>query len=153
MWWREPIDKVYRTVRCRQFRTILKSAYCLYHVRPPVLPSFLLSTCLSICPPVCLSAYIGAVHTERIYVKFDIGCFHKNLSRRIKFDWNRRKIFENLYENQSNLYENQSNLYENQSNLCENQSNLYENQSNFYNCRLNSMVIKGIFSNAMVIGC
>jgi hypothetical protein len=70
----------------------VKSAYYLFHVLPPVLPSFFLSTCLSICPPVCLSTYIGAVHTGRIYVKFDIGCFHKNLPRRTKFGWNRANI-------------------------------------------------------------
>jgi hypothetical protein len=38
------------------------------------------STDLSVCP----SAYIGATTTARIFVKFDIGDFHENLSRKIQ---------------------------------------------------------------------
>lgn len=96
--WCEHIDAVYITARYRQFRIIVKSAYYLCHVRPPILPSFFLSTCLSICPPVYPSACIGAVHTGRIYVKFDVGCFHNNLPRRTKFDWNRTEISETCME-------------------------------------------------------
>jgi len=38
------------------------------------------STSLSVCP----SAYIGAAPTVQIFVKFDIGNFHENLSRKIQ---------------------------------------------------------------------
>ena len=38
------------------------------------------STNLSVCP----SSYIGATPTAQIFVKFDIGDFHENLSRKIQ---------------------------------------------------------------------
>jgi hypothetical protein len=38
------------------------------------------STDLSVCP----SVYIGATPTSRIFVKFDIGDFHENQSRKIQ---------------------------------------------------------------------
>ena len=53
----------------RRIRKIAKSDLQLRHV----------------CPSVCLSAWNKSAPTGRIFVKFDIGAFVENLSRKMKF--------------------------------------------------------------------
>jgi hypothetical protein len=50
---------------------------------------------------VCVSAYISAAATRKIFVKFDISNFYVNLSRKSRFHKNRAK---NIGRNALNVY-------------------------------------------------
>jgi hypothetical protein len=93
----------------RRVRILAKSAYSLRHV---------LSS-------DCLSARISSAPTVRIFVRFDIGDFHLNLSRKYKFGYNRTNISGTLHEELSTVY-------------C---------------CRLLKPAIKALSSSEMVSGC
>ena len=56
------------------------------------------SSCLSFRPPVHLSARNKPTPTERIFMKFDIRIFFKNLSRNLNFNQNLTRIKNTLHE-------------------------------------------------------
>jgi hypothetical protein len=65
----------------RRVCLVARSAYYFSHV----LPSFCLSVLPSVSLSVHLPACISADPTEPISVKFDVGGFYENLSRKSKF--------------------------------------------------------------------
>ena len=57
-----------------------------------------ISVCLPVRLPACTSAWNNSAPTERIFVKFDVWKFFKNLARKFKFYWNLTRITDNLHE-------------------------------------------------------
>ena len=84
---------------CLQLKSLLGAFAYLRQVSI----SFTLSLCLPFRPSV-RPTYISSAPTGRIFVKFYVGHFHQNLSRRSKFVYNRATIWESLHEDQRLFY-------------------------------------------------
>jgi hypothetical protein len=57
-----------------------------------------ISFIMSVCPSIWPSTWNNSAPTERIFVKFGIWVFFKNLSRKFKFHWNLTRITGTLHE-------------------------------------------------------